>query len=41
LGSAATVKAIQIRWPSGFVQTLADTKADQILTIKEVVPGAK
>jgi hypothetical protein len=39
LGNAATVKSIRIRWPSGFVQTLSETKADQILTIKEAVPS--
>lgn len=39
LGNAATVKSIRIRWPSGIVQTLSETKADQILTIKEAVPS--
>jgi enediyne biosynthesis protein E4 len=39
LGNAATVKSIRIRWPSGFVQTLSETKADQIVTIKEAVPS--
>ena len=39
LGSAVSVKSIRIRWPSGIVQTLPETKGDQILTIKEEVPS--
>jgi enediyne biosynthesis protein E4 len=35
LGAEATVKAIQIRWPSGIAQTLHDVKGDQILRIDE------
>ena len=41
LGAAATVKSIRIRWPSGIVQTLAETKADHILVIAEAVPKTK
>jgi len=39
LGNAVSVKSIRIRWPSGIVQTLPETKGDQILTIKEEVPS--
>jgi len=39
LGSTVSVKSIRIRWPSGIVQTLPETKGDQILTIKEEVPS--
>lgn len=39
LGNAVSVKSIRIRWPSGVVQTLPETKGDQILTIKEEVPS--
>ena len=35
LGRAARVERIQIRWPSGTVQTLADVSADQILRVTE------
>ncbi len=35
LGEAAVVQRIQIKWPSGAVQTLADVKADQILQVTE------
>jgi enediyne biosynthesis protein E4 len=35
LGSSKIVKAIEIRWPSGTVQKLADVKVDQVLTVKE------
>lgn len=35
LSSAQSVKSIEIRWPSGIVQKLADVKADQILTVEE------
>ncbi len=41
LGSATSVKLISIRWPSGIVQTLANTKADQILSVTEAVSPAK
>ncbi len=35
LGRDAMVKALQITWPGGAVQTLTNIKADQILTVKE------
>jgi hypothetical protein len=35
LGSETSVQAIEIRWPSGIVQVLADVPADQILQIDE------
>lgn len=41
LGSAAFVKSIHVRWPSGTVQTLEDAKADQTLTVTETVPSTK
>ena len=41
LGSSAAVKSINIRWPSGIVQSVSETKADQIVTIKESVPAVK
>ncbi|HEY7269224.1 MAG TPA: CRTAC1 family protein [Dehalococcoidia bacterium] len=35
LGSAATIDKIEIKWPSGRVQTLTSVKADQALTVTE------
>ena len=35
-----TAQEIEIRWPSGMVQTLRDVKADQILQIDEPVPAS-
>jgi hypothetical protein len=35
LGTRATVDEVEIRWPSGAVDHLANLKADQILTIRE------
>jgi hypothetical protein len=35
LGQAPRVDQIQIRWPSGTVQTLTDVGADQILRVTE------
>jgi len=35
LGPNATIKTLEIRWPSGRVQTLHDLRVDQLLTIKE------
>ncbi|MCJ7811703.1 FG-GAP-like repeat-containing protein, partial [bacterium] len=35
LGSASIVNQLEIRWPSGIVQTLTNLPADQILTITE------
>ena len=39
LGNSDTIKQVEIRWPSGIIQTLSDVKADQILSITE--PPAK
>jgi len=36
LGKAERVEAIEVKWPSGAVQTLRDVKANQILRIDEV-----
>ncbi len=41
LGNATSIKMIRVRWPSGIVQTLMDTKADQIINVTEAVPSAK
>ncbi len=35
LGAENLIRAIEIRWPSGIVQKLADIKVDQNLTVKE------
>ena len=35
LGSLAVVPKVEIRWPSGRNQTLANVKADQVLTVTE------
>jgi hypothetical protein len=35
LGSDAAARSIEIRWPSGILQTLKDIRADQILQIQE------
>lgn len=35
LGKDKTVNLVEIRWPSGTVQTLKDVPADQVLTVKE------
>lgn len=35
LGSNQKIKEIEIRWPSGIKQVLADVKSDQILTVEE------
>jgi hypothetical protein len=37
LGSTKTAQSIEIRWPSGILQTLKEVAADQILTIDEPV----
>lgn len=37
LAGEPVVSRIEIRWPSGIVQTLHDVKADQFLTVKEKV----
>lgn len=41
LGAATSIKLIEITWPSRTVQTLKDTKADQILTVTEPVQSVK
>jgi hypothetical protein len=41
LGVEDSVKSIQIRWPSGIVQRLENTKADQFLTVTESASSAK
>jgi hypothetical protein len=35
LGKAAKVDSLEIRWPSGIVQKLANIKANQFLTVRE------
>ena len=35
LGAEAVAKSIEIRWPSGVLQTLKDVRADQVLTVDE------
>jgi enediyne biosynthesis protein E4 len=40
LGSETAAQTIEIRWPSGILQTLHDVKADQILQIDEPTNGA-
>jgi hypothetical protein len=37
LGTAATAQLVEIRWPSGIVQTLKDVKGDQYVKIDEPV----
>lgn len=41
LGREATAQTIEIRWPSGVVQTLKDVRADQILKVEEPVEMPK
>jgi len=41
LGAAERVKSIRIRWPSGVVQMLEDTKADRFLAVTEATPAPK
>jgi len=35
LGKAAKVDLLEIRWPSGLVDTLKDVKANQVIYVKE------
>jgi hypothetical protein len=35
LGAHRTAELVEIRWPSGIVQTLKDVAADRVLTVKE------
>ncbi|MFZ0796841.1 MAG: CRTAC1 family protein, partial [Terriglobales bacterium] len=41
LGPETSVSKIEIRWPSGIVQTLSAVKADQIMNVKETDPVKK
>ena len=41
LGAAKSVKVVQIRWPSGIVQTLKEVKPDQVVTVTEDVSSTK
>jgi hypothetical protein len=41
LGGENFVKSIRIQWPSGIVQTIENTKADQFLTVTEAVASTK
>jgi enediyne biosynthesis protein E4 len=34
-GSAKTIETVEVRWPSGTVQTLRDVTTDQVLTVRE------
>ncbi len=38
LGKDSVVKLLQIEWPSGTKQTLANVNADQVLVVRESVP---
>jgi hypothetical protein len=40
LGSESVAQTIEIRWPSGIVETLKTIPADQILQIDEAPAGA-
>jgi len=40
LGSESAAQTIEIRWPSGILQTLKDIRADQVLQIQEPQEGA-
>ncbi|MFN8093972.1 MAG: CRTAC1 family protein [Vicinamibacteria bacterium] len=35
LGAETQVRSVEIRWPSGIVQTLSDVRADRIVTVVE------
>ena len=35
LGTATSAEAVEIRWPSGIVQTLTDVRVDQMLKVIE------
>jgi hypothetical protein len=35
LGADTNAKSVEIRWPSGIVQTLNDVKGDQYVTVDE------
>jgi hypothetical protein len=38
LGEAPRAESVELRWPSGAVQTLSDVAANQILTVREPAP---
>jgi hypothetical protein len=40
LGPETSAQLVEIRWPSGIVQTLKDVRGDQILQVDEPVPPA-
>jgi hypothetical protein len=35
LGSNASAELVEIRWPSGIVQTLRDVAGDRVVVVKE------
>ena len=41
LGSESLLRKLEIRWPSGILQSLADVRADQFLQIDEAAAGGK
>jgi hypothetical protein len=41
LGPDKVVKTVEIRWPSGIVQTLKDVAGDRYVTVDEPVPAAE
>jgi len=41
LGAEDSVRSIRVRWPSGIVQTIDNTRADQFLTVTEAASSAK
>jgi hypothetical protein len=41
IGKSASVARVEIRWPSGIVQTLGPLKGDRCLTIDEPVTAKK
>jgi hypothetical protein len=40
LGSFASAREIEIRWPSGIRQSLLDVKADRVVTVTETASGS-
>jgi hypothetical protein len=40
LGSASQADTVELRWPSGLVQTLRNVKADQVLAVTEPARGS-
>ena len=39
LGDAAKAELVEIRWPSGIVQTLENVAADRVIQVKESLPN--